>query len=481
MIFNSQEFFFFLIIVFALFWSIDNKYKPILLLIASYIFYGFNEPILTLLLLAVSIVSFLIAIKIEKAESKITRKLFLVMGLILLITPLLYFKYFNFFTQNFNWVLNLNIPIYKIILPIGISFFTFQVVGYLIDVYRKDLKAERSFITFALFKSFFPQLVAGPIERANHLLPQLKKHFEYKSQNFKDGLKITGWGLFKKIVIADRLAEFVDKVYQNYESQPGLILLIATVFFAIQIYCDFSGYSDMAIGIAKLFDIQLMQNFNRPYVSLSIIEFWKRWHISLSTWFKDYLYFPLGGNRVGLPRWCLNILIVFVVSGLWHGASWSFVIWGFLHGLAMIVIRFSTPIFNSLDSKFLSDFKLTKITKWSLTFSFVCLTWIFFRSENANQAFSIIEKIFLEIFDLSGYEFLANNLGSIGFTLEHTLLLALSLIIFMILDNLQDEKMIPHLLNLKDVFVRRSFQYLLILSIIFWGNFGESPFIYFRF
>lgn len=470
MVFNTRAFLFFIIIVYSLFWTIPRSYRPIFLLIASYFFYGFLEPILTLLLLAVTIASFLIAQKIEKAQTKFTRKLFLILGLVLLISPLIYFKYFNFITENLNTITGSSIPLYNIILPVGISFFTFQVVGYMIDVYRAELNAERSFITFALFKSFFPQLVAGPIERAHHLLPQLAtiKDKNYSSDNFYLGLKIILWGLFKKTVIADRLAQFVDPIYNNAATFDGLTLLIATVFFAFQIYCDFSGYSDMAIGIARFFGVDLMKNFNRPYFASSVTDFWRRWHISLSTWFKDYVYLPLGGNKVSNWHWCLNIIIVFTISGFWHGAKWTFVIWGLVHGLALIINKFS-------------NIKLPQVINFALTFIFVNLTWVFFRANTLEDAFLIIERLFTETFSNSAWDTFILQIQDIGFDINTVIFLTLLIIILLFLENLQKEDLMPKWFLSSNPFLRISFIYGILISIIYFGYFGKSSFIYFQF
>lgn len=482
MVFNSPIFFLFLTIVFGIFWRLENKYRSIVLLIASLFFYGFSEPILLGLLVVVVWASYEFSKKIYKANTSFTRKILLSISLIILFSPLIYFKYSNFITENLNELLTFNIPLQKILLPVGISFYTFQAVGYVLDVYQGKNKPTDSFFSCLLFISFFPQLVAGPIERASNLLPQLSnRHFEYKSENFSQGLKIMAWGLFKKVVIADRLAEFVDKVYGNPDFYTGPILLLATIFFSIQIYCDFSGYSDMAIGIARLFDIKLMRNFNRPYLSLSVIEFWRRWHISLSSWFKDYLYFPLGGNKVGFLRWTLNILIVFIASGFWHGAKWSFIIWGLIHGLAIIFARLSTPIFVFFDSLVLSKIRLTRMFKWVITTVFICLTWIFFRSRDLEQALSILESIWGDIFDYSSYQLAINSLANLQSTIYSIIIFAFALIIFMIIDSSQGEDLIPNILKVKNPAIHLLLEYILILVIVCFGNFGESPFIYFRF
>ncbi len=470
MIFNSRAFLFFIIIVYSLFWTIPRSRRRIFLLIASYFFYGFLEPILTLLLLAVTIASFFIAQKIDEAKTQSTRRLFLVFGVILLLCPLIYFKYFNFITGNLNNIIGTSIPLYRIFLPIGISFFTFQVIGYMVDVYRKELKAERNFITFALFKSFFPQLVAGPIERAHHLLPQLTtiKDKTYSSDNFYFGLKITLWGLFKKVVIADRLALFVNPIYNQAANFDGLTLLVATIFFAFQIYCDFSGYSDMAIGIARFFGVDLMKNFNRPYFATSVTDFWRRWHISLSTWFKDYVYIPLGGSKVSNWHWCLNIISVFTISGFWHGAKWTFVIWGLVHGVALIINKFS-------------NIKLPQVINFALTFIFVNLTWVFFRANTVEDAFLIIQKLFTETFSDSAWDTFISQIQSIGFDSNTVIFLTVLIITLLCLENIQKEDLMPKWFLQNNPVLRISFMYSILIAIIYCGYFGKSSFIYFQF
>ncbi|MEJ2880820.1 MBOAT family O-acyltransferase [Pedobacter sp. GR22-6] len=285
----------------------------------------------------------------------------------------------------------MNIPLHldaaRILLPVGISFYTFQSISYTVEVYHKNIKAERNFGRFALFVSYFPQLVAGPINRPQILLPQLKEFDQLKSDNFVKGGRLILWGLFKKVVVADRLAFFVNIVYNAPESYHGWAVILATIFFAFQIYCDFSGYSDIAIGVAKTMGVDLVKNFNKPYYSHSIKEFWSKWHISLSTWFRDYLYIPLGGNKVPVPRWLLNLFITFLVSGIWHGASWNFVIWGAIHGLLIVS--------EALNSKFkILPFKLPGVLSMVWTFSIVCFAWIFFRANTVEDSFTIIRHLF---------------------------------------------------------------------------------------
>jgi len=356
-------------------------------------------PVYILILGFTIVVDYFAGIYLEKATSK--RKLFLIMSLVANIGVLAFFKYFNFINENITALLkgagmSNPVPFLKIILPIGLSFHTFQAMSYTIEVYRGNQKAERNFGIYALYVMFYPQLVAGPIERPQNLLHQFYEKHELNYDNVVSGLKLILWGFFQKLVVADRLAIYVDAVYNNPENHSGLTLLLATVFFAFQIYCDFAGYSNIAIGSAKIMGFKLMTNFRRPYFAKSISEFWTRWHISLSSWFRDYLYIPLGGNRVSVPRWCFNLFFVFLLSGLWHGANWTFIAWGAINGLYLIFSLF----FKKFNEKFTVFTGLKKspgihafvqiVTGFLLT----SFAWIFFRAKSIDSAFLIIRKIF---------------------------------------------------------------------------------------
>lgn len=336
---------------------------------------------------------------IENAEGN-RRKLFLIFSLIANIGVLAIFKYYNFLNHNFSFLmhgfgLTNPIPYLSILLPIGLSFHTFQAMSYTIEVYRGHQKAEQHFGIYSLYVMFYPQLVAGPIERPQNLLHQFREKYDFEYDRVVEGLKLMLWGLFKKLVIADRLAIYVNTVYNNPEQHNGMTFILATIFFAFQIYCDFSGYSDIAIGAAKVMGFKLMTNFNRPYFARNISEFWKRWHISLSTWFKDYLYISLGGNRVSIPRWYFNLLLVFLISGLWHGANWTYIIWGGLNGFYLVFAIISRGFRDKMN-------KLTGIEKIPIlnhlsqvliTFILSCFAWIFFRANNVTDAYTIIKKI----------------------------------------------------------------------------------------
>jgi len=356
-------------------------------------------PVYILILGFTIVVDYFAGIYLEKAKRK--RRLFLIMSLVANIGVLAFFKYFNFINESITTLLkgvgmSNPVPFLKIILPIGLSFHTFQAMSYTIEVYRGNQKAERNFGIYALYVMFYPQLVAGPIERPQNLLHQFYEKHELNYDNVVSGLKMIMWGFFQKLVVADRLSIYVDAVYNNPENHSGLTLLLATIFFAFQIYCDFAGYSNIALGSAKIMGFKLMTNFRRPYFAKSISEFWTRWHISLSSWFRDYLYIPLGGNRVSVPRWCFNLFFVFLLSGLWHGANWTFILWGAINGLYLIF----SLLFKKFNEKFSVNKGLKKSTGISLFVQMVTVflltnfAWIFFRASSIDKAFLIIRKIF---------------------------------------------------------------------------------------
>jgi alginate O-acetyltransferase complex protein AlgI len=395
MLFNSLHFLFFLPVVVALYYLLSFKYRWLLIFVASCYFYMAFVPKYILILFLIIIIDYTTAIAIEKAKSK-TKRYWLIASLLSNILLLCFFKYFNFFNENLQTVftlfgkdfhpVNLNI-----LLPIGLSFHTFQSMSYTIEVYRGKQKAERHLGYFANYVLFFPQMVAGPIERYDHLGEALKQDHKPLYQNFSDGFKLVLFGLFVKMAIADNIAPIVNQVYFEPLKYNSYEVLSAVFLFSFQIYADFFGYSTIAVGCAKLLGINIMDNFNTPYLSRSVSEFWSRWHISLSTWFRDYLYIPLGGNRVKLPRWTINILIVFMVSGLWHGASWTFVVWGALHGIMLLLERYFSMLFKFKIKKEYSFFNALLTLKTFIITSFI---WIFFRAEN----FSKVKEIFTAIF-----------------------------------------------------------------------------------
>jgi len=391
MLFNSFSFLFFIIVVVPLFYLLPHKQRWKLLLAASCFFYAFFIPVYLLVLFAIITIDYFAAIQIEKAELKHKRK-FLLISLAGNLGILFFFKYYNFFTDNFNHLTAI-LPFVKtrlnhlnIILPIGLSFHTFQAISYVVEVYKGNQKPEKHYGIYALFVMFFPQLVAGPIERPQNVLHQFHEEKKLDFENIFSGSRYILLGLFMKSAIADRLAIPVDAVFNNSTQWHGFAIVLATVFFAIQIYCDFAGYSYMAFGIARLMGFNLMINFRQPYFSKNIGEFWTRWHISLSTWFKDYVYIPLGGNRVGQSKLFFNLLIVFLLSGLWHGASWTFVAWGLFHCLLIVAYH--------LYKEYIPQLKLSNAIATVITFIFVCIGWIFFRAKNIYDAKLLFNCIF---------------------------------------------------------------------------------------
>ncbi len=401
MIFNSWEFLVFYPIVLFLYFVLPKKLKWIWLLAASYFFYMIWNPPLIFLILFTTAVSYVSAILIEKSKNARVRRFWLAATLVTSLGVLFFFKYFNFLAGSAISLWNFfggtaDDLVLNLILPVGISFYTFQTLSYVIDVYRGDIKPEKHFGWYALFVSFFPQLVAGPIERPDNLLPQLKTPHRLEADNAWAGLQKMAVGFFKKIVVADLMASYVNSVYNNPEQATGWSILIASVLFSVQIYCDFSGYTDIAIGCARIMGIRLMQNFNRPYQARSIKEFWARWHISLSTWFRDYLYIPLGGNRCSKARHYFNLFVVFFVSGLWHGANWTFVLWGTLHGVYQIVGAITKKprekLYALLHIK--TDSKLFALWQRGVTFVLVCFSWILFRANSIADAGVLLSKFF---------------------------------------------------------------------------------------
>lgn len=379
MLFNSLTFFFFLLIVFSGYWLVrERRAQNMLLLVASYVFYGWWDWRFLFLIVGCSAINFWAGYFISSTEEKWKRRLALILCCIVCLGSLCVFKYYNFFIENLCALfgVNSNSLTLKIVLPVGISFFTFQALSYTIDVALGRIKPTKNWVEFFAFIAFFPQLVAGPIERATNLLPQFQRERRFETDVAMHGLCLMGYGLFKKMVVADTLSLYVDKVFYMPELYSSLTCIIGAFFFAIQIYCDFSGYSDVARGVARLFGFELMVNFNRPYLATSFADFWRRWHISLSTWFKDYVYIPLGGNRVAFAKWIRNTTIVFLLSGLWHGAAWTFVIWGGLHGLFLIAEGIGRRRGWIVDEG--SGFR--RVLKLVGVFVGVAFAWIFFRA-----------------------------------------------------------------------------------------------------
>ena len=440
-----------------------------MLLALSYYFYASWNFSYSLLILTSTVITYFCALLVEK-EVFGKKRLWLFLSLLLNLSILFFYKYFNFTFGLIGSLTGFDLPSLNILLPVGISFYTFQAIGYTIDVYRGNIAPEKNFIDYAVFVSFFPQLVAGPIERSTSLLPQIKEKRKFKISNIRDGFLPILAGLFKKIVIADWLAVVVNTVYSGKDFN-GVYYIIATICFAFQIYCDFSAYTDIATGSAKLFGIDLSINFRAPYFADSVKDFWRRWHISLSSWFKDYLYFPLGGNRVSKFRASINILIVFAISGLWHGAALTFIIWGLLNGIYQVFGMFFKKFTNI---RFLKPFRIL------ITFILICFSWIFFRAENLAQAFSIISEMFninkemIESFDYS----------LLGLSKEYVIICIFSVSGLIVVDFIMQFVNLEKLIN--KTFIFRYIVYLfLIFFMILFGYYGigydAQDFIYFRF
>jgi len=495
LLFNSIEFLIFFPIVTILYFLLPHKWRWLLLLLASCMFYMAFIPVYIFVLFATIIVDYSAGLLMERSIGR-RRQIYLVVSIVFTIAILFVFKYFNFFNTNIALIANFfhwNYPIeaLKIILPIGLSFHTFQSMSYVIEVYRGKQKVERNFGIYALYVMFYPQLVAGPIERPQNLLHQFYEPHYFEYQRAIDSLKLMIWGLFKKVVIADRLAILVNHIYGNPSGYTGIPLIVATLFFAIQIYCDFSGYSDIAIGSAQFMGFKLMDNFNRPYFSKSIAEFWKRWHISLSTWFRDYLYIPLGGNRVSNHRWYYNLFITFLISGLWHGANWTYIIWGALNGFYLIFGIWTEKIREkAADLIGLSRYPLIyKYTKVAITFSLVCFAWIFFRASNVFDALYIISHILSGTAEtirnmISGDYAVARSLlvgKGLGLPINEILLGSLFTALLIAFHYIQRHGSIRHMLSEKPIYFRWAAYYLIVITILVFGVFNKSQFIYFQF
>ncbi|MFM9826121.1 MBOAT family O-acyltransferase, partial [Flavobacterium sp.] len=472
------SFLLFLPIVFTLYWLVNKRglqLQNFLLLIASYFFYACWDWRFLFLLLFSTALDYFTGIKMEEAKTQINKKIWFWLSIIINLGFLGVFKYYNFFADSFATALSgigiqANFWTLKVILPVGISFYTFHGLSYVIDIYKDRIKAERNIITYSLFVSFFPLLVAGPIERATHLLPQIKKKRVFDYTKAIDGLRQIIWGLFKKVVIADNCAKFANTIFDNSADYSGSTLVLGAVFFAIQIYGDFSGYSDIALGTARLFGIDLLRNFAFPYFSRDIAEFWRRWHISLSSWFRDYLYIPLGGSRVGILMKIRNTFIIFLISGFWHGANWTFIVWGALHALFFIPLLITKNNRNNIETvakgKSWPTFK--EFLAILFTFSLTTFAWIFFRAESVEDAVQFISGIF------------SKSLFSIP-TIRPTDLLILIFVFFMI-EWFGREKQFA-LANLEmcfPKFLRWVIYYAILLALFYFGG-SEQQFIYFQF
>ena len=478
MLFNSLHFALFLPIVFILYWFVTNKTLPlqnVLLLVSSYFFYACWDWRFLFLLIFSTLLDYLTALKMKDTKNDSAKKCWLWLSITVNVGFLGIFKYYNFFAASFSEALshiglNINPWTVKVILPVGISFYTFHGLSYIIDVYKDKIKAEKNFIDYAVFVSFFPLLVAGPIERATHLLPQIKQHRTFEFSMAVDGLKQILWGLFKKMVIADQCAVYANMVFNNQADYSGSTLALGALFFTFQIYGDFAGYSDIALGTAKLFGIELLRNFAYPYFSRSVAEFWRRWHISLTSWFRDYVYIPLGGSHGSNAIKVRNVLIIFLLSSLWHGANWTFLVWGLLNVLYIIPSIVFKSNRNNLDivasGKYFPTFK--ELFWMLFTFALTAFAWIFFRSATITHAFHFVSGIFsvslfskpelmpVKIFMLTGFFIIIEWLGR------------------------EQQYAIANLPAQWPKAVRWGFYYMLVSMILYFQG-SNQPFIYFQF
>ncbi|MBN2893472.1 MAG: MBOAT family protein [Bacteroidales bacterium] len=463
MIFNSQEFLIFFSVVVSFFFIIPHKLRRHFILAASYFFYAWWNPLYIFLIIISTLTDFIAGKKIDKTEQKKIRKTWLTLSLIVNIGILFTFKYVNFIAETFNLTQDGG-KLLNVLLPVGISFYTFQTISYTIDINRKKIKPENNLINFSLYVAYFPQLVAGPIERAGNIIPQFKQKVKFDAERVSKSLILITLGFFQKVVIADNLAIFVDTVYNNPESYHGLSIAIATIFFAFQIYNDFAGYTNIARGTALIMGIKLSINFRQPYFASSLHDFWKRWHISLSTWFKDYVYISLGGKKLPLPKWALAILITFTISGFWHGANWTFIAWGFLNALVYIL----ETLFRKAKNDKKTSNKIYKTSRIIFTFILINFLWIFFRANSFSDAVLIIGN--LATFDFS-----------IPFDTKWLIVCFLLILANILIDFIDSKNEISNWLYTKPLFFRGIIIYFLLMSIFFIGNWHLSPFIYFQF
>ncbi len=489
MFFNSIDFAVFFLIVFTLYWVIskNKNYRNILILCASYFFYGWWDWRFLVLIAGSSCVDFMIGQLLHKTTIQSKRKWLLWMSLVINLGLLFYFKYTNFFIESFVssfklFGIDLEVSTLSIILPVGISFYTFQTLSYTIDIYRKQLEPTKDIVAFFAFVSFFPQLVAGPIERASKLLPQFSKSHTFNYEGVKSGLLLIAFGLFKKVVIADRAAVIVNQVFNTPEDYEGVQVIMASFLFAFQIYCDFSGYSDIAIGVARTLGFNLTKNFDTPYFSRSITAFWRHWHISLSTWFRDYVYIPLGGSRKGNHRTYANLFIVFLVSGLWHGAAINFVIWGAIHGIIIVFEKVTytakQPVYKylGLDRNIFSN----KLFFGIITFTIVCFAWIFFRAATFADATILIRNIFTNNYSL----LVSDGLYKLGLERGNVIILFGAIGSLIGFEIFSKRFSVVSLLA-KQSYIFRWSMYLIIAFVLlilgYYDNEGTSQFIYFQF
>jgi len=481
-LFNSFQFLIFYVVVVSVFFAIPHRFRWMLLLAASYYFYMCWKAEYVVLIVAATVINYGAALGIERSDRALVRRLLLTGSVGASLGILFTYKYLDFFGQSVRSALAsvdvfVDVPLFELILPLGISFYTFQSLGYTIDVYRGAVPAERHLGIFALYVSLFPQLGAGPIERSANLLPQFRVRHEIDLTRAAEGLRLMLWGMFKKVVIADQVAAVVDTVYAAPEEFTGPILILATVAFAVQIYCDFSGYSDIAIGSARILGYDLMRNFRQPYLATSVADFWRRWHISLSTWFRDYVYVPLGGNRVTRGRWHFNIAMVFVLSGVWHGANWTFVVWGALHAAFMIASSWSEgPRAALVRACGLSGRPaLHRFVSIAITCLLVLVAWTFFRAESVGDAIYVLRHAF----DFQGFR--VASLWALGLPRFEMVVTAANVVVLWCVDAALEQRPAWVVRAWERRPIRWALYLASIYAVIFFGVFGQVEFIYFQF
>lgn len=494
----SPQFFLFFLVIVTIYFAIPHKSRSWLLLIVSCLFYLSFIPVYIFILFGLIIVDYLAGLYLEKTKSVPLKRAILLFSIISSISTLFVFKYLNFFVGNtfalakfIDW--NYSITALEIIIPIGLSFHIFQSLAYVIEVFKKKQKAERSLKIYALYVMFFPQLLAGPIERPQNVLHQFKIRQKFDYQRVIKGFRLILWGAFQKVVIADRLAFVVNSIYNNPHQYTGFPLILATFFFAFQIFCDFAGYSNIARGTAQVLGINLMINFDRPYSSKSVSEFWRRWHISLSSWFRDYLYIPLGGNQVSRWRWHFNILLVFSISGFWHGANWNFIIWGILHGIYIVIETWAGHIKQILVPKIVLNLpqNISTFLQIFLTFSLVSFAWIFFRANSLDDATYIVTHLFknldtqinlVEKFNIDSFILFVNQNDKVfGLNFIDFIVVIIALIVMESVHFAQGRTNINSWISRKPVFIRWLIYYALFIPIIYYSAFKHEQFIYFQF
>ena len=487
MLFNSMEFLLFFPITVIIYFMLPSKAKNVELLIMSYIFYmGWNAKY-SLLLLTVTSTTYLTALLLERDKWRLMRKKLLIICISINLALLCFFKYGNFILENLNKLTGGEFSTLNVLLPVGISFYIFQAMGYVVDVYRGELRAEKNFVTYALFVSFFPQLVAGPIERSSNLLKQMKENHCFDYCRVREGLLLMLWGLFQKLVIADRVAILVDRVFNNYTSYYGACRAVAAIFFAIQIYCDFGGYTNIAIGAAKVMGFSLVNNFDSPYFAVSIKDFWRRWHISLSQWFRDYVYISLGGSRCSRIKKYRNLMFTFLLSGLWHGAGWNFVVWGGMHGAYQIIGEALEPlkkkIYVVLNIDETTD--LHRLWRQIITFVLVDIAWIIFRMSSLKDGLAFISGM---VSDFNLYMLIRDPVpifAAMGFSINELAVLLAGLLLLWGVDLCRKKVYIPEWLAEQNAPARWIIYISLLFLILIYGIYGtdyaQTQFIYFQF